>query len=330
MPRRIAIVMFEGCQPLDAVGPFEVFAAANEVLAAQGKVRPYEPLLVAPTKTMVRGHSGLAISPDQTLGHIASARARALHTLIVAGGSGARRVAEHASIQSLIRRAAAKAHRIASVCTGAFVLAHAGLLAGKRATTHWQRCALLASQFPDIQVETAPIYVRDGKTWTSAGVTAGIDLSLAMVEEDLGSEVAQIVARQLVVFIRRSGGQSQFSPLLVAGPASGDSLRELLAEVNEHPERDWAVPELARKVHMSVRNFGRVFRAETGTSPADYVERVRVETARRLLEATECTVERVAEDCGFGTPEALRRAFARRAGISPREYRARFSRRRQA
>lgn len=330
MHRRIAIVIFEGCQPLDAVGPFEVFAAANQVAQAQGRSKAYEPLLIAPGKGLVKGHSGLAIAPHQTLGYVASPRSPALHTLMVAGGSGARRMAAQPAIQNAIRKAAAKAQRIASVCTGAFVLAHAGLLNGKRATTHWQRCALLASQFPDIQVETAPIYVRDGKTWTSAGVTAGIDLSLALVEEDLGSEIAQHVARQLVVFIRRSGGQSQFSPLLVAGPSTTDTLRELLAEVNEHPERDWGVPELARKVHMSVRNFGRVFRVETGTSPADYVERVRVETARRLLEATECTVEQVADESGFGTPESLRRAFVRRAGLSPREYRARFSRRKQA
>jgi transcriptional regulator GlxA family with amidase domain len=321
--------MFEGCQPLDAVGPFEVFASANQVLQARGKPKPYEPLLVALKKELVSGQSGLAMAPHQTLAQVASARGPALHTLLVAGGAGARLVAERASVRRLVQRAAVRAQRITSVCTGAFVLAHAGLLAGKRATTHWGHCASLASQFPDVRVETAPIYVRDGKTWTSAGVTAGIDLSLALVEEDLGGEIAQTVARQLVVFIRRSGGQSQFSPLLSASSFSNGSLRDLLAEVHEHPERDWAVPELARHVHMSVRNFGRVFRAETGTSPADYIERVRVETARRLLESSELRVERVAEDCGFGTPEALRRAFSRRAGISPREYRARFSSRKQ-
>jgi transcriptional regulator GlxA family with amidase domain len=270
------------------------------------------------------------LAPHQTLAGLSRPRAPALHTLIVAGGAGVRRAANHPPTRKAIQRAAARAKRVASVCTGAFVLAHAGLLVGKRATTHWQHCETLAKEYPDIQVESAPIYVRDGETWTSAGVTAGIDLSLAMVEDDVGSEVAQAVARVLVVFIRRSGGQSQFSPLLTATCSSMDSMRALLAEVNEHPARDWSVPALAQRMHMSVRNFGRVFRAEAGTPPADYVERVRVETARRLLETTSLSIEQVAEQCGFGTPEALRRAFSRRAGVSPREYRARFGRRRQA
>ncbi|MFT3927174.1 MAG: DJ-1/PfpI family protein [Myxococcales bacterium] len=326
MPKRIAIVMFQGCQPLDAVGPFEVFAAANQALHALRKPIAYEPLLVAPSKGLVRGRSGLQLAPHTTLARLIAASRTQLHTLIVAGGAGAREAASQRPVQRLVREAATRAQRVASVCTGAFVLAHAGLLDGKRATTHWAQCERLAAEFPAIRVETAPIYVRDGKTWTSAGVTAGIDLSLALVEDDLGAPIAQTVARQLVVFIRRSGGQSQFSPLLSDRSSGDGNLRELVATINEHPERDWSVPALARRAHMSVRNFGRVFRAETGTSPADYVERVRVETARRLLESTQHNVDVVAAESGFGTPEALRRALARRAGISPREYRARFGR----
>jgi transcriptional regulator GlxA family with amidase domain len=175
-----------------------------------------------------------------------------------------------------------------------------------------------------VKVERDPIYVRDGKVWTSAGVTAGIDLALAIVERDLGREVANLVARWLVVFVRRAGGQSQFSAQLTAQTAEREPVRDLQAWIVEHPDRALDVPALARRAGMSVRNFARVFRAEVGLSPAAYVERVRVETARRLLETTEGSIDDVARGAGFGTPEALRRAFSRRVGVSPREYRNRF------
>jgi transcriptional regulator GlxA family with amidase domain len=223
-----------------------------------------------------------------------------------------------------VRRAAGGARRIASVCTGAFVLAAAGLLDDRRATTHWAFCGELAERFPNVRVERDPIYVRDGEVWTSAGVTAGIDLALALVEEDLGRDIALLVARWLVVFVRRAGGQSQFSAQLAAQTAERVPLRDLQAWIGDHPEADLAVPALARRVAMSVRHFSRVFRAETGASPADYVERIRVETARRLLETSARSVEEIAAAAGFANPEALRRAFGRRVGLSPREYRARF------
>jgi transcriptional regulator GlxA family with amidase domain len=223
-----------------------------------------------------------------------------------------------------VRRLARSARRVTSVCTGAFILAASGLLDGKRATTHWARCAQLARRFPKVQVDDAPIYVRDGETWTSAGVTAGIDLALALVEQDLGHTVANQVARRLVVFVRRAGGQAQFSAQLSAQTAESVPLRELLAFIIEHPEGALDVPSMAARVGMSVRHFSRSFQAETGVSPAAYVERVRVETARRLLEQSARSVDEVASAAGFGTSAALRRAFARKVSLNPREYRARF------
>jgi transcriptional regulator GlxA family with amidase domain len=204
------------------------------------------------------------------------------------------------------------------------VLAAAGLLDGRRATTHWAYCDQLAAAHPAVRVERDPIYVHDGNVWTSAGVTAGIDLSLALVEADLGRALALLLARWFVMFVRRAGGQSQFSAQLGVQAADREPLRELQAWIVDHPETALDVPALARRAGMSVRHFARVFAAEVGVSPAVYVERVRLETARRLLESTGLSIDRVAEGAGFGTPESLRRAFARRVGVSPREYRARF------
>jgi transcriptional regulator GlxA family with amidase domain len=323
--RRIVIAVFEGCQSLDAIGPYEVFAGARELRQGQGaRDLGYEVLLAAPTRSPIRSDSGVGLVPHITFAELLRPSAPALHTLIVAGGAGTRRASlRPASVRS-IQRLCAGARRVASVCTGAYVLAAAGLLDGRRATTHWSFCAALAERFPKVQVESAPIFVRDGRVWTSAGVTAGIDLALALVEEDLGREVASAVARWLVVFVRRAGGQSQFSAQLSVQAAARAPLRDLQAFIVEHPEADLALPALARRAAMSLRHFSRVFRAEVGVSPASYVEAVRLETARRLLETTALPVERVADSAGFGTPEALRRTLARRVGLSPREYRARF------
>jgi len=324
MLRRVVIVAFDGCQALDVIGPLEVFSGAR---AAQVRRRARDPgyaPLVAATTRPVRSESGLDIFPQATLAAVTAARAPAIDTLIVAGGEGTRAAARDAAFLRLVARAAARSRRVASVCTGAFVLAAAGLLDRRRATTHWAYCDALARAYPRVRVEKDPIYVRDGKVWTSAGVSAGIDLALAMVEEDLGRDLAMLIARWLVVFVRRAGGQSQFSAQLQAQAAEREPLRELQAFIVEHPEAALDVPALARRAAMSVRHFGRVFRAEAGLSPAAYVERVRIETARRLLESNGRSVEEVAAASGFGTPETLRRAFARRVGLSPREYRARF------
>jgi transcriptional regulator GlxA family with amidase domain len=307
--RRVAIVVFEDGQSLDAVGPYEVLAGAG-----------YHVELVAMRRGPVRQSSGLALVAARGLGELRGE----LDTLIVAGGAGTRRAAEDPALVRAVARAARRARRVASVCTGAFVLAAAGRLDGRRATTHWRYCDQLAAAFPSVAVERDPIFVRDGEVWTSAGVTAGIDLALALVEEDLGREVAMKIARELVVFVRRAGGQSQFSAQLAVQAAERAPLRELQAWIVEHPDADLDVPAMARRAGLSVRHFTRVFRAEVGIAPAAYVERVRVETARRLLETTGMSIDRVAESAGFTIPESLRRAFARRVGLSPREYRARF------
>jgi transcriptional regulator GlxA family with amidase domain len=210
------------------------------------------------------------------------------------------------------------------VCSGAFVLAQAGLLDGRRATTHWRACDLLARSFPLVQVEADPIYVRDGNVFTSAGVTAGMDLALAMVEDDHGRDVALAIARRLVLFLRRPANQSQFSAPLRAQLAERDGIREAQRLVDEHPEGDCSVAALARAATMSERNFARCFTAEVGITPARYVERVRVETARRLLEDTDQSVEQVAAAAGFGTSETMRRTFLRTVRTTPTEYRRRF------
>jgi transcriptional regulator GlxA family with amidase domain len=215
---------------------------------------------------------------------------------------------------------------VSSVCTGAFLLAAAGLLDGRRATTHWAWCGELARQHPGVEVDPRPIFVRDDELWTSAGVTAGIDLALAMVEDDLGPDVARQVARWLVVFVQRPGGQAQFSAHLESVPATRAPLRELQSWIAGHLDEDLRVETLASRAAMSTRNFARAFRRETGTTPAAYVEAIRVEAARQRLERSPEPVEQVAARTGFGTPETMRRAFARRVGIPPAEYRARFTR----
>jgi transcriptional regulator GlxA family with amidase domain len=320
MVRRVAILAFDDGQPLDAVGPCEVFAAANQALTARGRTPAYEVEVVGLQARPLRGSSGLVMLPARSLDEVPLP----LDTLIIAGGAGARAVAGHLGVQRAVRRSARGARRVASVCTGTFVLAAAGLLDGRRATTHWAHCAALADAFPRLRVERDPIFVRDGRLWTSAGVTAGIDLALAMVEADLGRETALLLARYLVMFVRRAGGQSQFSPVLAGQAAQRTPIRELQGWISEHPEAALDLPTLARRAAMSVRHFARVFRAEVGASPAAYVAGVRVDTARRLLESSTAPIEEVARSAGFGTPEALRRALGRGLGLSPREYRARF------
>jgi transcriptional regulator GlxA family with amidase domain len=214
---------------------------------------------------------------------------------------------------------------VSSVCTGAFVLAKAGLLDGRRATTHWASCDRLAARYPAVTVEPDPIFVRDGNVYTSAGVTAGMDLALALVEEDLGRKTALEVARRLVLFVKRPGGQSQFSAQLAAQTADREPLRELQDWIGGNLDADLSVPALARRAHMSERNFARAFRRELGLTPAAYVEIARVESARMALESAATPVEVVARQAGFGTVETMRRAFHRRLGVGPADYRARFN-----
>lgn len=320
-PRRAVMLAFEGVQILDVTGPLEVLSIATRALAARGaRDRGYAIEVVAPRAGRVRASSGLEL--------VASRRARdvrgPLDTLFVAGGEGVHRALGDAATLRWIRRVAGDARRVASVCTGAFLLAEAGLLDGRRATTHWGSCPALAERFPHVRVEPDRIYVRDGRFATSAGVTAGMDLALALVEEDVGREVALAVARQMVLFLKRPGGQSQFSAQLASPLASRPPLRDLQGWIHEHPDADLSVEALARRTAMSPRHFARVFAREFGVTPARYVERARVEAARRLLEASDGSLDEVADACGFGSAETLRRAFQRQLRVSPSSYRRTF------
>jgi transcriptional regulator GlxA family with amidase domain len=223
-----------------------------------------------------------------------------------------------------LRRLAPRVRRIGSVCTGTFVLAAAGLLAGRRVTTHWNSAARLQQMFPALRVDADPIFIKDGKVYTSAGVTAGMDLALALVEEDCGREVAMAVARALVLFLKRPGGQSQFSAQLAAQAADREPLRELQAWIIDHVGADCSVPALAARVAMSPRNFARVFAREVGMTPGRFVERARVEAARRRLEESDDGVDGVAARCGFGSAEGMRKAFLRTLRVPPSAYRSRF------
>ena len=245
-------------------------------------------------------------------------------TLLVSGGDGRVEASKDERIKDFLRRSSLTARRYGSVCTGAFLLAEAGLLGGRRVTTHWAYCGVLAAQFSDISVDPDPIFVRDGNVITSAGVTAGIDLALALVEDDLGRDPALEVARHLVVFLRRPGNQAQFSTQLAAQLAHRAPLRDVQQWIADNPAADLSVPALASRASLSPRQFARAFAAEVGMPPGRYVDRIRLETARRRLEDTADGVEQTARACGYGTPEAMRRAFMRALGVSPGEYRRRF------
>lgn len=308
--RRIAVLALPGLQTLDVAGPVEVFHAAGG----------YAVEVLAPGGGSVATSSGLSLGAAPLPARVGGARV--LDTLIVAGGEGTRDPGPEAL--AYVRAAAPRARRVASVCTGAFVLAAAGVLDGRRATTHWAWCDALARRHPAVTVDPEPIWVRDGNVWTSAGVTAGIDLALALVADDRGSDVALRVARELVVFLQRPGGQAQFSAGLAARPAAKLPLRELQGWVADHLGDDLSVARLAERAQMSERSFQRAFRRDTGATPAAYVEGLRVERACMVLESTATPVEAVAVECGFGSVETLRRAFHRRLGVGPAAYRSRF------
>jgi transcriptional regulator GlxA family with amidase domain len=313
---RVVVLAFDRFQSLDVTGPVEAFSIATRYFGGD-----YEIELVTPDGAPARATSGLSLNADAAIGDVAGP----IGTLVIAGGEGAGRAARDERVVAWVREAASRSDRVASVCTGAFILAAAGLLDGRRATTHWDSCQRLAERHPQITVETDPIFVRDGNVLTSAGVTAGIDLALALIEDDLGPEAALRTAQSLVMFVRRPGGQSQFSAQLRAAPARREPLRDVQAHIAEHPAADLSVPALAARAFMSERNFARAFRSETGMTPAVYVEHTRVERARRELETTDLPVEAVAARCGFGTVETMRRAFARRVGVNPAAYRERFA-----
>jgi transcriptional regulator GlxA family with amidase domain len=314
--RRIVVVAFDGVQSLDVTGPVEVFTRGGQLGGA-----PYDVQLVGSQAGTIRTSSGLTLGIERSLGAVRGA----VDTLVVAGGDGTADALRDERLMDGVRRVGRRARRVTSVCTGAFLLAEAGFLDGRRATTHWDNCELLARRYPTIDVDPEPIFVRDGNVATSAGVTAGMDLALALVEEDLGRDVALATARRLVMYVQRPGGQAQFSaPLRAQTSAGREPLRDLQRWVLAHPDGDCSIDALAQRAAMSPRNFARAFTREVGTTPARWVEEVRVEAARLLLETTDRPVDAVAASCGFGSAETLRRAFLRRLHVAPSDYRKRF------
>jgi transcriptional regulator GlxA family with amidase domain len=317
--RTVVHVVYPGIAMLDLAGPAEVFAAANRF--AQSGPR-YRSLVASVDGRPLTTNSGLRLEVDARLSSVTGR----VDTLRIAAGLTHVEAMQSEELVAEVRRIAGRARRVVSTCVGAFVLAAAGLLDGRTATTHWAFCEDLVRDFPEVTVEPDRIFVRDGNVFTSAGVTAGMDLALALVEDDHGVEVARAAARWLVLFMQRPGGQSQFSKRL-AHPIPHDSaLRAVFNEIVADPSGDHSVPRLAERAVLSERHVSRLFIAETGTTPARFVERVRVEAARDLLEAGRSPVETVAEQVGFGSAETMRRAFLRVLGVGPADYRARFGR----
>ena len=315
---RIAILAFPRFQLLDVAGPADVFAEAAHQL---GQPRAYQVQVIAAGPGLLKSSAGLRLAVDAT---VATHRGR-IDTLLVAGSPRLEDMASDTPLQDWLRRQSRSVRRYGSVCTGAFVLAAAGLLDGKRVATHWNSAARLAAAYPRACVEADAIHVKDGKLFTSAGVTAGMDLALAMVEEDHGSELALRVARELVMVLKRPGGQSQFSAHLAAQTAERSSVREVQDHVLANLRGDLSVPALAALAGMSDRTFARVFRSETGTTPAEFVENARIDAARRLAEESDLPAKRLADTVGYASVDGFRRAFTRRLGASLVEYRKRFA-----
>ena len=317
--RVVEVLVFPLVQLLDVTGPLQVFASANDLVVEAGGRPPYDLKVVARSSAQVMASAGLRLSTLPL-----SSGGAAVDTLMVAGGQGVEAAAADPEIIDWVQSRARRARRIASVCTGAFLLAASGLLDGRRAVTHWSYCAELGRRFPKVRVESDPIFVSDGPVWSSAGVTAGIDLALALVEQDLGPSLALAVARYLVVFMKRPGGQAQFSTALSL-QAADDRFGALHEWINKHLREPLPLPVLADQAGMSERSFSRHYAEATGLTPARAIERLRVEAARRLLSETSLPVKRVSQRCGFGSEETMRRSFLRLLAVTPQDYRTRFS-----
>jgi transcriptional regulator GlxA family with amidase domain len=319
--RNVVFVAMDAFQLLELAGPLDVVRAASLL----GADPPYRSVVATPGGNPVRSESGLVVAADTSV-HALATGDEPVDTLVVVGGVGARGLVGDEALLDDLRRISARARRTTSVCSGAALLAAAGLLDGFQATTHWAYCADLARRHPDVDVLADRIFVHDRDRWTSAGVTAGIDLFLALVEDDAGAELAHAIAGWLVVFVRRPGGQAQFSAQLRSQPARSPAIGELQRWLPDHLDEDLSVDTLAARAGMSSRTFARTFAAETGTTPAAYVEELRIEAARRLLEGSDLTVETVAKRVGFRRPETLYRAFRRRVATTPDRYRQHFAR----
>lgn len=316
--REVVLVAFDGFQLLDMAGPADVFDAASRVV---GEPDGYKLTVATPGGEDARASVGVRVAADAD---ITAMDVDGIDTLLVAGGATIEEPLDDRRLIDALPRISAGARRTSSVCSGAFLLAEAGLLDGRRATTHWAGCEELSRRYPRVKVEPDRIFVRDGAVVTSAGVTAGIDLALALVEEDHGTETARTVARWLVVFLQRPGGQSQFSQRLEAPVPHESPLRPILDEIVADPAGDHTVPALAERASLSTRQLTRVFIKQAHTTPGRFVERVRVEAARCQLEAGATSAEAIAASCGFSSPETMRRAFNRVLGVGPGEYRRRF------
>jgi transcriptional regulator GlxA family with amidase domain len=320
-PRRVVMVIYPDAHILDIVGPLEVLTGSK--LFLPDGVVPYEVHVVAEAAGRVETTSGLTIEADQSFSD-ASADHQPIDTLIIAGGHGTVQALEHKPLLGFVSDAAERAERVVSICTGAMILAEVGILNGRRATTHWWWCPILAKRYPDVKVEPDAIFIRDGNVWTSAGVTSGMDLALALLEEDWGHDIALQVARYNVMYMMRPGGQAQFSANLLAQKASDKRIADVLDHIIANVGDDLTVTSLAARSCMSERSFARKFKDETGSTPAHYVEMARLQAARIALEQSASTVDAIAEGAGFGSPERMRRAFQRHLGISASDYRERF------
>ena len=321
---RVALLAAPGTEILDLIGPFQVFTSAAALFAREHPdcVPLYRPEIIAATRqTAVTTNCGLRLTAHRSFRRLH----RGIDTLLIAGGSAVEDDRVGPEVVRWVRQVAGTARRVASVCTGAMLLGRAGLLDGRSATTHWNWCERLARRYPRVRVDPDPIFIRDGTVYTSAGITAGMDLALALVEEDYGSHLALRVARQLVLYLRRPGGQSQFSAALSLQASDRQPLRELQSWVLENLDQRLDVEALARRVSMSPRNFARVFGREMRITPGKFVERLRVETARRRLEETHRSLRKIAQECGFGSVGSMRGVFQRVLGVAPGRYRQHFT-----
>lgn len=317
MIRKIAILSVPGVQMLNVTGPMDVFSQAN---SQTGDAPKYVVDIVGLNAEPIKALNGTRFMPDETI-HTALGE---YDTVLVAGSPGIRDYEENPELIAWLVNRSRHARRVGATCTGAFLLAHAGLLDGRRATTHWNSTARMTRMFPSIMVDPSPVFVKDGTIYTTAGVTASMDLALALVEEDHGRKVALRIAKELILFIKRPGGQAQFSLQLAAQISESGPIRDTQEWILDHVDGDLSAAALAQRAGMSVRNFARLFKRETQLTPGDYVDAARVEAARRMMEEGSASLKEVARKCGFSDQGGLRRAFVRRLDVTPAEYRETF------